>query len=86
MGVDRLLFEAPKEERIHVDRAPVEATCDECGSTSVATYPVADSFGPRIVVKCQDCFYCLEVRRPRPDEPWPPWRSATADWPASRLG
>lgn len=86
MSVARLLFPRPEEERIYVERVPVDERCPRCESTDVARYPVANYLGPRIVVKCQSCFHHLSNERPTADDHWPPWRSATRDWPASRLG
>jgi predicted RNA-binding Zn-ribbon protein involved in translation (DUF1610 family) len=85
-GVDRLLFPEPAEQFLVVERKPVEATCPRCGSTDVRRYPVANFIGPRMVTKCQDCFEHLAVDVPTVDDHWPPWRSATIDWPASRNG
>jgi hypothetical protein len=86
MGIDRLLFPRPTEERISVARVPVEGSCPSCGAEALARYPVANYIGPRMVTKCQECFHHLAVDVPRPDDHWPPWRSATIDWPASRVG
>lgn len=86
MSVDRLLFPRPESERVHVERTPVEATCPSCGGSNIARYPVANYLGPRMVVKCQDCFTHLSVTRPEPEDNWPAWRSPARDWPASRVG
>jgi predicted RNA-binding Zn-ribbon protein involved in translation (DUF1610 family) len=86
MGVERLIFGPPAEKFLHVQRTPVEATCPRCGSADVARYPVANYVGPRIVTKCQECFYHLSVDMPTADDHWPPWQSATMDWPSSRAG
>lgn len=87
MAIDRLLFPRPDAERIYVKRLPVDdVECPSCHGTNVARYPVANYLGPRMVTKCQDCFTHLSVGRPEPSDHWPPWRSATRDWPASRLG
>ncbi|MGD9985497.1 hypothetical protein [Pseudonocardia sp.] len=86
MGVERMLFPRPTEERIYVTRVPVDATCPECGSTSVARYPVANYTGPRMVTKCQDCFHHLAVDVPADDDHWPPWRPATWGWSGTRAG
>ncbi|MFC4002736.1 hypothetical protein [Prauserella oleivorans] len=86
MGVERMLFPRPEEERISVPRKPVEATCPACGSTDVARYPVANFIGPRMVTKCQDCFHHLSVDVPTADDHWPPWRAATWGWPGTRAG
>ncbi|SFE39557.1 hypothetical protein [Blastococcus tunisiensis] len=86
MGVERLIFAPPSEQFLHVQRTPVEATCPQCGSGDVARYPVANYVGPRIVTKCQTCFHHLSVDVPTADDHWPPWRSATLDWPSSRAG
>ena len=86
MSVDRLLFPRPAAERIYVERMPVDQTCPACGSTDVARYPVANYLGPRMVTKCQHCFHHLATDRPKAEDHWPPWRSATRDWPSSRVG
>lgn len=86
MGVERLLFPRPAEERISVERVPVGTACPACGGSDVRRYPIADSIGPKIVTKCQDCFTVVSLDLPTPDDHWPPWRSATADWPGSRAG
>lgn len=85
-GVDRLLFESPLQNTISVERVPVEGVCPKCGSRDVRRYPVANFIGPRMVTKCQDCFEHLAIDVPTVDDHWPPWRSATIDWPASRNG
>jgi hypothetical protein len=86
MGVERLVLPPPEEEFPRVERVPVDAMCPACGSRDVARYPVANFIGPRMVTKCQACFTHLAVDVPTEDDHWPPWRSATADWPASRAG
>lgn len=86
MGVDRMIFQRPQEETLAVERQKVEGTCPECGSNSIARYPVANYIGPRIVTKCQDCFHHLAVDEPTAEDMWPPWQSPTRDWPASRAG
>lgn len=86
MSLDRLLFPRPETPRVSVERTPVEATCPSCDGTNVARYPVANHQGPRMVVKCQDCFTHLAVTRPEPEDHWPAWRSPTRDWSPSRLG
>ncbi|MER6667196.1 hypothetical protein ABT256_21815 [Amycolatopsis japonica] len=86
MSVDRLLFPRPETERVSVERCPVDATCPSCQGTNIARYPVANHLGPRMVVKCQDCFTHLSVTRPEPEDNWPAWRSPTRDWAPSRLG
>lgn len=86
MGVERLIFERPSEEFLSVQRSPVEATCPRCGSRDVARYPVSNYVGPRMVTKCQACFYHLAVDVPTEDDHWPPWQSPTLDWPSSRAG
>jgi rubredoxin len=85
-GVDRLLFPPPTEAHIVVERIPVDTTCPACGSADVRRYPVANFIGPRMVTKCQDCFYHLATDIPTEDDHWPPWRSATRDWAPSRAG
>lgn len=86
MAVERLLFPPPAEDRLVVERVEVEGTCPKCGEAELARYPVANFIGPRIVTKCQRCFHHLAVDIPTVDDAWPPWRPATADWPASRAG
>lgn len=82
---DRLMFVTPPgDEPLVVRKEPLsELTCPSCRRNEVATYPVAAHQGPRIVTKCQSCFTVLELRRPRPEEPWPPFRPAMYDAPAS---
>jgi ssDNA-binding Zn-finger/Zn-ribbon topoisomerase 1 len=86
MGLESLMPMPPSEERISVERKPVDEVCPKCGSEHVARYPVANFIGPRMVTKCQDCFFSLAVDVPAEDDHWPPWRSATRDWPTSRAG
>jgi hypothetical protein len=86
MSTDRLLFPRPVEERLYVERVPVDGTCPRCGGQEIARYPVVNFAGPRMVTKCQTCFFHLSVDVPTADDHWPPWRSATRDWPASRVG
>jgi transcription elongation factor Elf1 len=86
MALDRMMFPRPVDERLRVERVPVEATCPKCGSENVARYPVANFIGPRMVTKCQDCFHHLSTDVPALEDHWPPWRSATADWESSRVG
>jgi hypothetical protein len=76
----------PPGDRVVVERKPVDEECPRCGAREVARYPVANFIGPRIVTKCQACFYSLSVDIPTSEDQWPPWRSATGDWPASRAG
>lgn len=86
MGVDRLLFPRPEAERLVVERRAIEGSCPKCGACELARYPVANYLGPRVVTKCQVCFYHTAIDVPAPDEAWPPWQRATASWPASRAG
>jgi len=86
MGVERLIFPRPEAERLFVDRKPVEGICPKCGANELARYPVANYLGPRIVTKCQKCFYHVAIDVPGPDDAWPPWQRATVGWPASRAG
>ena len=86
MGVERMLFPRPEQERLSVERKPVDATCPACGSSDVARYPIANFIGPRMVTKCQTCFHHLATDIPTEDDHWPPWRSATRDWVPSRAG
>ncbi|KAF0964796.1 hypothetical protein [Rhodococcus sp. T7] len=86
MAVDRLLFPRPETDRVYVERTAVDGECPSCGATSLARYPVANHLGPRMVVKCQECFHHVSVTRPEPEDNWPAWRSPARDWPASRVG
>jgi predicted RNA-binding Zn-ribbon protein involved in translation (DUF1610 family) len=86
MGLERLSFVPPADECLYVARLPVEAMCPECGSVDVARYPVANHLGARMVTKCQECFHMLALDRPTEEDNWPPFRSATHGWPASRAG
>lgn len=86
MGVDRLMPIPPQGKRLYVERVRVDAVCPECGSDNVARYPIANYIGPRIATKCQDCFHALAVDVPTEEDHWPPWRTVTLDWPASRAG
>lgn len=86
MSLDRMLFPRPQQERLRVERVPVEARCPKCGSDDVARYPVANFIGPKMVTKCQTCFHHLATDEPTLNDAWPPWRSPTADWDSSRVG
>lgn len=86
MGVERLVFPNPTEEFLEVPRVLVDEDCPACGSEDVARYPVANYIGPRMVTKCQACFHELAVDVPSDEDNWPPFRSATYGWPASRAG
>jgi hypothetical protein len=86
MAVDRLLFPRPEAPRVYVERTPVDGSCPSCGASSLARYPVANFLGPRMVVKCQDCFHHVSTTRPEPDDHWPAWRAPARDWATSRVG
>jgi hypothetical protein len=86
MGIDRLMFQRPDEEFIFVERTPVEGLCPSCGAARLARYPIANSMGPRIAVKCQECLHAVSIEKPTAADHWPPWASATEDWPTSRAG
>jgi hypothetical protein len=86
VAIDRLLFGRPTDEFIVVERTYVPGVCPSCGAERLARYPVANSMGPRIATKCQECLYPVSVDVPTADDHWPPWASATADWPTSRAG
>ena len=58
-------FPRPSEERLFVERAPVPASCPECGSDDVRSYRALSEGGWWTVVKCQDCLHSLE-RTPAP--------------------
>jgi hypothetical protein len=87
---DGLIYTSPPPGDRVVQRVPVHGeTCPECGSSDVRRYPIGWVRGPRIAVKCQACFYALEIRVPSREDAWPPFRSATWDWeasPAERAG
>lgn len=80
----RYTQQPPAEERIYVERVPVDVgSCPRCGGSDIRKYPIANHFGPRIATKCQDCLYALAVDRPKEEDNWPPFRSVTYDWEAS---
>jgi ssDNA-binding Zn-finger/Zn-ribbon topoisomerase 1 len=85
MGInDRMIFSTPPAEAMVVTKTPVEgATCPECGGEDVRRYPIGWYKGPRIVVKCQDCYHSLAVELPTLEDTWPPFRAATYDWDVS---
>jgi hypothetical protein len=81
---DRIIYQPPTEKNLTVEKTPVEGlTCAACGSTDISRYPIAWSRGPRMVTKCQQCYTPVSVERPRPDEPWPPFRAVAYDWEVS---
>jgi hypothetical protein len=86
MGVDRLMFPRPAEEFLAVERTPVPGICPVCGEERLARYPIANSMGPRMAVKCQACLHIVSCERPTAEDHWPPWASATEGWPTSRAG
>ncbi len=91
MGInDRMIFNTPPHGDLVVAKKPVEGvTCPQCGGSDVRRYPIGWFKGPRMVVKCQDCYHSLSVERPALEDAWPPFRSATYDWdasPAERAG
>lgn len=82
--MERYIYPRPTEERIYVERVLVDGVqCPRCQSSDVRRYPIANYLGPRIVTKCQDCFYVLSIEIPGPNDNWPPFRSVSFDWPAS---
>jgi hypothetical protein len=85
MGInDRMVFQTPGRDQMTVVKTPVEGrTCPECGSTDVARYPIGHYLGPRVVTKCQSCYFSLSVDRPAVQDNWPPFRALTYDWSAS---
>jgi hypothetical protein len=85
MGVnDRMIFQTPGSEEMHVVKQPVEGeVCPKCGSTDIARYPVGHYKGPRIVTKCQACYHSLAVDVPTEADNWPPFRALSYDWEAS---
>ncbi len=80
------MYPNPTEAYIKVERVPVDATCPACGGKDVRRYPVVAALGPRIVIKCQECFHVLSLERPKPEDNWPPFRALAYDWKASRAG
>lgn len=80
---ERYNYQRPDEDRVYLERTPVDATCPGCGGDDVRRYPVAAHLGPRIATKCQACFHVLALERPTADDAWPPFRSVTFDWLAS---
>ena len=80
---ERYIFAPPSESNLVLERVQVEGACPECGGHDIRQYPIANYLGPRIVTKCQDCMGVVEMRKPRPDEHWPPFRAVTYDWDAS---
>jgi hypothetical protein len=85
MGVnDRMIFQTPGRDQMVVVKTPVEGLrCPACGSADVARYPIGWYKGPRVVTKCQACYHSISVDRPRPEDNWPPFRSATYGWEPS---
>ncbi len=81
--VGRYYYPRPREERLEVRRVDVEGTCSECGESHIQRYPTATHVGPRMIVRCQECFHVLSRERPGEADAWPPFRSATFDWDAS---
>lgn len=53
-------FPRPTEDRLFVQREPVEATCSACGSHDIAAYRALSEGGWWQVVKCQDCLRSLD--------------------------
>lgn len=86
MGInDRMVFQTPGPDEMTVVKTPLAGqTCPQCGGTDIARYPVGHVMGPRIVTKCQACYFSLAVDRPTVQDNWPPFRSLTYDWDASR--
>jgi ssDNA-binding Zn-finger/Zn-ribbon topoisomerase 1 len=81
---DRQIFATPAPEDLVVKKEPVAGrTCPECGSDDISRYPVGHFKGPRMVVKCQNCFHPLAVERPREEDNWPPFRAVAYSWDPS---
>lgn len=81
---DTIICQRPEEEFISVKKELVEgAVCPKCGSKDVRKYPIANYMGPRIVVKCQNCFNVLEMLIPKREDKWPPYCPVTHDWEVS---
>lgn len=82
---DRLIYMRPTKLELDASKGPILAntTCPQCGGHDVRRYPVGWYKGPRMVVKCQDCYHTLEVQIPGPEDAWPPFRASAYDWEAS---
>ena len=80
---ERYIYPRPSDPTISLVRERVDVGCPECGGSDVRRYPIANHMGPRIVTKCQDCMHIVELRKPTPEEAWPPFRSVTYGWEAS---
>ena len=85
MGVnDRMIFQTPGPDQMYVKKQAVDgARCPECGSTDIKRYPVGHYLGPRIVTKCQSCYFSLAVDVPGESDNWPPFRPISYDWEPS---
>jgi hypothetical protein len=80
----RYTYPAPPTEQVYLVRERVSGQgCPECGGEDVRRYPIAAHMGPRIVTKCQACFFVLSLDRPVAADNWPPFRSVTYDWDAA---
>jgi hypothetical protein len=79
---DRLIFTTPAgTDPLVVEKNVVAgATCPRFGGGDVKRYPIAYYTGPRIVEKCQSCLATVELRRPEPEDNWPPFQPATRSW------
>jgi hypothetical protein len=81
---DRIIYQPPTEGDLRVEKTPVaDARCENCGGSDIRRYPITWSRGPRMVTKCQDCYTTISLERPRPEEPWPPFRAVAYDWEVS---
>jgi len=49
----------PEEKTIHLQRTPVEGSCEECGESTLSEYPVLSEGGWWTVVKCQSCLHSV---------------------------
>ncbi len=81
---DTIIYVRPDEKFIYVKREQVSGVvCPECKSKDIKKYPIFNWMGPRIVIKCQNCFHVLEIFYPKHEDKWPPYWPVTREWPVS---
>jgi rubredoxin len=69
-----------------VERIPVAGRCPECGASALRRYAAFMAAGPRMVTKCQTCFYVLRADLPEPSDLHPPFWPMTRLWRSTRAG
>lgn len=79
-------YSRPTEQYLHVERIPVEGTCEECGAEDLRRYPAFTQRGPKFVTKCQSCFALVAEEEPEIDAMHPPFWPMTRAWRATRGG